>query len=316
MAKKLLAICVTLLVLVAVFVPSCGTPTTGTIEVKATLDGSPWTGAVQYTLSGATNITGTTVVNNFTVDAGSWTCAYVSGGPGIFVNITPSATQSVAAGGTKTFTLNFRTPVAPDAWVTFKSWTINGTVVDPLQGPFLVFPNTIIDCEYTEHVDGEEGEVVTVHQTSWLKIHNNGFEGQPGPSIWLHAVNHPDAVTMDPPAEKKENQTCTVDGVPVPVCTEIELVFCEWVNLDVEVDWDLKICTEYEKTINWIGFPLQGPMILQDGLPVLFEAPGMLHMQTLQLVSYACVEVEGDDDPDNDCSGDSPMLTVIFMLPP
>jgi hypothetical protein len=316
MTKRLLAVYLVLVVLLVAFIPGCTGPTTGTIEVKATLDSSPWTGSVNYTLTPASGspISGTTVAKNFTVDAGNWTCAYVSGGPGIFVNITPSTTQEVVAGGTKTFTLNFRTPATPDAWVTFKSWTINGIEVDPAQGgPFVVTVGDIIDCEYTEHVEGEQGEVVTVHQTSWLKIHNNGFEGEPGPVIWLHAVNDPGAVTMDPDAEKKENQTCTVDGVPVPYCTEIELPFCEWINLDVEVDWDLVICTEYEKTINWIGFP-QGPMA---GLPVLFEAPQpILAGQTLQLISYACVEVEGDENPDNDCSGDSPMLTVIFQLPP
>jgi len=313
MTKRLLAIYLVLVVLLAAFIPGCTGPTTGTIEVKATLDGAPWAGNVSYKLSptSGADVNGTAVAANFTVAAGNWTCAYVSGGPGIFVNITPSTTQEVVAGGTKTFVLNFRTPATPDAWVTFTSWTINGQVVDPAAGPFPVVWGDIIDCEYKEHVEGEQGEVVTVHQTSWLKIHNFGFEGEPGPVILLHAVNDPGAVTMHPDAEKKENQTCTVDGVPVPACTEIELPFCEWINLDVEVDWDLVICTEYEKTINWIGFPV--PMA---GLPVLFDAPGMLHMQTLQLVSYACVEVEGDENPDNDCSGDSPMLTVIFQLPP
>lgn len=320
MKNRVLFTCLVAVVLIALFVPSCtGTPTTGTIEVKATLDSSPWTGNVTYTLTGPAGvapINGSEVTKTFTVAAGNWACAYVSGGPGIFVSITPSATQSVAVGETKTFTLNFVTPQPPDAWVTFKSWTINGAEVDPLQGPFPVTYGDIIDCEYTEHVEGDQGQVVTVHQTSWLKIHNNGEEGQPGPSIWLHAVNDPGAVTMDPPADAKRNQTCTLEGVPVPECTEIELVFCEWVNLDVEVDWDLVICTNYTKTINWIGFPQPGPIILADGLPVLFDTlPGLLPMQTLQLISSACVDVEGDENPANDCSGDSPMLTVIFMPP-
>ena len=67
------------------------------------------------------------------MDAGNWTCAYVSGGPAAayFVNITPSATQSVTAGGNTTFTLNFATYAAHplDASATFKSWTINGVEV-------------------------------------------------------------------------------------------------------------------------------------------------------------------------------------------
>jgi hypothetical protein len=118
MRKRFVAIysvLVVAIVLLAVLVPSCTTtPTTGTIEVKATLDGSPWTGAVQYTLTGpgaASPITGTSVEDSFTVDAGNWASAYVSGGPAgaSFVDVTPSPTQSVSAGGTITFTFNFKT---------------------------------------------------------------------------------------------------------------------------------------------------------------------------------------------------------------
>ena len=124
MRGKIFSIWSVLLVLVvsiAVLVPGCGetTPTQCTIEVKATLDGSSWSGAVQYTLTGpgaASPITGTNVSDTFTVDPGSWTCAYVSGGPpaAYFVNITPNPTQSVSAGGTITFTLNFETPIGID----------------------------------------------------------------------------------------------------------------------------------------------------------------------------------------------------------
>jgi hypothetical protein len=49
-----------------------------------------------------------------TGDCGTWTIGYYSGGPvgAIFVDITPSATQTVAAGGTITFTMNFVTAAA------------------------------------------------------------------------------------------------------------------------------------------------------------------------------------------------------------
>ena len=85
-----------------------------TIEVEATLDGSPWTGALNYTLTPGSGspISGTTSVpKSFSVDAGNWTYAYVSGGPSeaYLVDITPSATQSVSGGGTITFTLNCET---------------------------------------------------------------------------------------------------------------------------------------------------------------------------------------------------------------
>jgi hypothetical protein len=102
--KKVSVICLTVAVavlLVAAFVPSCSPTEKGTIEVRATLCGEPWQGQVSYTLTlagGASPMSGTEVPKSFAnVDAGNWTCAYVSGGPaGAFlVNITPSATQSL-----------------------------------------------------------------------------------------------------------------------------------------------------------------------------------------------------------------------------
>jgi hypothetical protein len=320
MAKRLLAICLVLLVLVAVFVPSC-TPTTGTIEVKATLDGSPWTGAVQYTLTGPAGtavINGTSVDKTFTVDAGSWTCAYVSGGPGIFVNITPSATQSVAAGETKTFTLNFVSLTPMDAEVHFKTWTINGAPVDP--GWYFVGPGDWVDVEYEEHVSGEPDAHVTVHQTSWLSVHNIGPWGEvQGPPVTLHVVNAPGAVTMSPPPADKSNQQATVEGVPYQPCATVVLPWCDPVKLDVEVDWELVVCNNYTKTINWIGFnpPGAGPLFV--GADVLFESMDDFYdTVTFNLTAKACVEPgEGfeDTDPANDCTDWAPPLIVTLMLP-
>jgi copper(I)-binding protein len=117
--KKVFSIWSVLLVLlvsITVLVPGCdGEGETGTIDVKATLDGSAWSGAVQYTLTGPgaaapTIINGTSVpTTHRNAEPGSWTCAYVSGGASVFVNITPAATQSLTAGATITFTLNFVT---------------------------------------------------------------------------------------------------------------------------------------------------------------------------------------------------------------
>ena len=323
MRKRFLAICSVLsaaIVLVAM-VPGCdGGATTGTIDVDATLDGLPWSGAVEYTLTGPgaaapTIINGSSVPNSHTAEAGNWTCAYVSGGPGIFVNITPSPAQELSAGGTIGFTLNFVTPVPPpDASIEFSTWTINGLPVDPAQGPFPVWPGDWIDIEYKEHVSGEEeGAVVTVHQTSWLKVHNTGYEGvEPGPTIILHVVNAPGAVSMDPPAEDKSNQQATVGGDPVNPCDEVELPYCEEVTLDVEVDWELKICTNYTKTINWIGFPAgDGLTLVLNGAEVLFDAKVIAPWESLDLTSWACVELEGDENSDNDCTDES-VLTIIY----
>jgi len=92
MNKRLISIHLVLvvaIVLLAVFIPSCGPITTGTIEVKATLCGDPWptqgTEDVGYTLTGpGSPINGTTVPASHTVDPGSWSCGNVTAPAGTF----------------------------------------------------------------------------------------------------------------------------------------------------------------------------------------------------------------------------------------
>jgi len=294
------SILLVLLVSIAVVVPGC-TPTTGTINVDATLDGVAWTGAVDYTLTGpGTSPTGTDSVDKtFTVDPGSWTCAYVAGGPGTFVDITTSPTQSVVAGEATNFTLNFVTPVVPplDASIQFETWTINGEPVPP--GVYPIGANTIIDIEYKEHVSGEQGTNVTVDQTCWLQIHYTGGGEE---TMWLHVVNADEAVKMNPDATKLY-QDCTVEGELVKYCDEIPLFICEPVTLDVEVGWELTICTDYTKTINWLGFP-SPPDILFDA----FALPGA----TFNLTAKACIDLDGDEDEGNDCTDWCEPLTIIY----
>jgi len=327
--KKIFSIWSVLLILVisiAVVVPGC-TPTTGTIEVDATLDGVPWTGAVAYTLTpdSGSPVSGTSVDDTFTVDAGNWTCAYVSGGPGVFVSYTPDPpTQEVNAGDTVGFTLNFVTPAPMDAEVYFKSWTHNGVPIPEEQTWILVYPGDWIDIEYEEHVSGEEDAHVKVHQTSWLEVHNIGWYGEEpgGATVNLHVVNAPGAVSMDPPAADKSNQQATVNGDPVDVCSLVPLPYCDKVKLDVEVDWELVVCNNYTKTINWIGFNPGGgvPMILQSASDVVFETWNDLYDGvTFTLTSKACLEPgEGfeDTNPDNDCTDWCPALNVTFIIPP
>jgi hypothetical protein len=326
MKKLLLAICSILLISIAALVPGCN-GTTGTIEVDATLDGSPWTGAVDYTLTPGTGspVSGTSVDDTFTVDAGNWTCAYVSGGPGVFVSYTPEPpTQEVNAGDTVGFTLNFVTPTPMDASVTFKTWTHNGVPIPEEQTWILVYPDDWIDIEYEEHVSGEEDAHVKVHQTSWLEVHNIGWYGEEpgGATVNLHVVNAPGAVKMDPPAADKSNQQATVNGDPVEVCSLVPLPYCVKVKLDVEVDWELVVCNNYTKTINWIGFNPGGgePMILQSASDVVFETWDDLYSGvTFTLTSKACLEPgEGfeDTNPSNDCTDWCPALNVTFIIPP
>jgi len=327
--KKIFSIWSVLLVLVvsiAIVVPGC-TPTTGTIEVKATLDGLTWEGLVDYTLTGpgaASPISGTSVNATHTVDPGSWNCTYDGGGPGVFVDITPTPPQTVTAGETTTFTLNFVTPEDVDISVVFKTWTHNGVPIPEEQTWVLVSPGDWIDVEYTEHVSGEDDAHVTVHQTSWLEVHNIGWWGEEpdGPTVTLHVVNAPGAVTMSPPPADKSNQQATVGGVPVSWCDEVDLPYCEKVKLDVEVDWELVVCNNYTKTINWIGFnPPEGePMTLFVGPDVLFESTNDFYDGvTFNLTAKACVEPgEGFEDttPANDCTVWAPTLTITYVLPP
>jgi len=85
-------------------------PSTGTIQVNATLNGAPWFGSVSFGLTGPQTIDGTTVPATFSNrPTGSYTLSYRSGGPSgaTLTSITPSATQTLSPGGTITFTLNF-----------------------------------------------------------------------------------------------------------------------------------------------------------------------------------------------------------------
>lgn len=113
MRKNRFAICSVLvvsIVLIAALVLSCTPPEPTTINVKATLDGAPWSGAVKYSLTTTEGtINGTSVPTTHDVSPDTWTCTHVSGGPsdGYFVDITPSHTQSVSRGDTITFDLNF-----------------------------------------------------------------------------------------------------------------------------------------------------------------------------------------------------------------
>jgi len=267
---------------------------------------------VDYTLSRTGDtINGASVDKTFSVAPDTWTCAYVSGGPdgATLIGIAPSETQSLAGGGTITFTLNFETPGMPvDASIEFDTWTINGTAVDP--GWYTVGPNTIIDIQYKEHVSGEEAATVTVDQTAWIQVHNIGEWGEiEGKNITLHCVNAPGAVKMSPRATKLSQQA-TVEGIPVEPCTNTVLEYCKPVKLDVEVGWELVVCNNYTKTINWIGIPSPSD--------ILFDITDPYDSVTINLTAKACIEVgEGfeDIDPANDCTDWCPTLIVTYLIP-
>jgi hypothetical protein len=139
-------ICLVSLVLTAILPPSCTVtyesgPAIPTISVKSTLNGSPWSGTVNYMLTGmlldesTVSITGTYIGpqgSKSNVRVGNWTCIYLSyGPPGAGLDsITPSPTQRLSSSTSAiTFTLNFKTPVAPAFYLPF-----DGNLTDAVDG--------------------------------------------------------------------------------------------------------------------------------------------------------------------------------------
>jgi hypothetical protein len=89
--------------------PTPSPPAVGTVIVNATLDGSPWSGSVNYTVSGPETISGGSVPYTDAMLAGTYTITYDSGGPShaTLTSIRRSETQNLAADDAITFTLNF-----------------------------------------------------------------------------------------------------------------------------------------------------------------------------------------------------------------
>lgn len=307
------------IVLLVALVPSC-TPTTpqGTIEVKATLCGDPWAGDLNYTLTPASGspTTGTTVPKSFSMDPGSWTCAYLSGGPAgaYFVDITPSATQSVSEGGNITFTLNFE--LDQDAWIELLplTWTDNGISI---QSPeYETMPCHIIDVHFQQGVDGCPDKVVAVNETSLLMI--NYLQG-PGP-VQILAVNDPCAVNKTPEPIDKLSQVPSFNGNPVEKGWLSDPIFpgLPILQLDVETAWQLAKEIDYTKSINWFGisavpFVDPHPCVLFE--LVLLGGPGQY---TFQLVASAEVALVDDTDvnPDNNHAMGPPLLLTVFVAGP
>jgi hypothetical protein len=315
--KRLVAIysvLVVAIVLLAVFVPGCdGTK----VIVKATLCGDHlWEGAVNYTLTLAgvpSPINGTAVPTTYSnAVPGSWTCAYVSGGPpgAYLVDITP-ATQTVSEGGTITFFLNFE--LNQDAGIEFLTWTVDG---EPVQGSenltsANVTPCQIIDVHFQQWVNGCERYAVNVTETSWLSITQTG--GNPGVQIFV--VNDWCAVNKTPAPLQKFFQEPSVNNVTVSQNYSVSLALNVSTLLDVETAWQLRKGTNYTKTINWFGISEKEPMPHEC---VLFElvvpGPGQ-YMFILQTSASVALVDDVDVNHGND-QAMSPPLTLIVNVPP
>jgi hypothetical protein len=427
MKRKIVSIWSVLLILVvsvAVLVPGCeGEIPLGVIEVRATLDGSPWTGPVEYILTPASGspFGGTSVNKTFVEDPGEWTCAYISGGPGTFVDITPTETQTLAEGETITFTLNFEqcginveatlcdapwsgavdyaltgpgspingtsTPASfnvecgnwtcsydgggppgaflvditpdpiqevtgggnitftlnfeleQDAWIDIAElpWTLNGMPLPPTTPPdtfeYEAFPCDIIDVHFEQGVQGCEGYLTAVNETSWLFIHFVGyiddFIGPMAPDgpVLLYVVNDDCAVdkTAEPPAgpPDKMSQMTTLFGTYIGPGEYIELTEGVPVEVDVETIWTLVKEVDYLKSVNWFGISLLFDWLITEDAHecVLFElivphspiAGGTYHFQL-----QAAAELELMDDEDvNPGNNDTvtPILDLYVRVP-
>jgi hypothetical protein len=332
MTKRLLVIYLVLVVLIALLVPSCAGGGTGTIYVQATLCGVPWQGAVNYTLTsaaaGTAPISGTTVPASHSVDAGTWTCAYVGGGPaGTYPpSITPSATQTLSANSNITFTLNFE--LNEDAAIKWLTWTIDG---EPWQTPTLeTMPCHIIDAHFQQWVNGCVGYNVTMNETSELYMkwvsYTGDFPGAAG--VVIYVINDDCAVNKTPAPQGlppvKKSQVASFNGTPV----KDKYTWFEWpvpgigqnVTLDVETIWQLVKCVNYTKSINLFGIsktPFDPGMEHNCVLfELVFQAPGAY---TFQLTSSAKVVLvdETDVNPaNNQDMSPLPPLTLTVTVGP
>jgi hypothetical protein len=122
------------------FVLNFQSQTSSSIKVTATLNGSPWSGNVAYSITGPFKDADVTVPNTFgNLPSGTYTLTYNSGGPSgaMLSSILPSPTQTLAPNGNIVYTLNFSAVSASNLSVIASyngaAWT--GPVQFSISGP-------------------------------------------------------------------------------------------------------------------------------------------------------------------------------------
>lgn len=311
------------IVLLAALLPSCGGPTTGTIVVQATICGVPWQGAVNYALlfggGGESPVSGTSVpTTHSSMIPGIWNCAYVSGGPvGAFLNsIKPSASQTLVAGATVTFTMDFE--LDQDAGIQWLAWTGNGTPVgQPGQEYYetdcFVPPGETIDAHFAQRVDGCEGYNVTINETSWLMIQE--LQGPLLPTT-IVVVDDWCAVNKTPDPREKVSQWPSVNGTPAEKGFNFTIdPGGSPATLDVHTVWQLLKSVNYTKNIDWLG--ISSAWMFEENGPhqcVLFElvlpAPGDYLFQLQTSAEVALVD-DADVNPSNNRTQSAPLFLTV-----
>jgi|GEM_PF-463204 len=163
---------------------------TGNIRVAATMDGSPWNGQVNFRVSGPFSDSESTVPWSFNnLPPGSYTLTYNYGGPpnASLLDITPSPTLQLVAGGTGYFTMNFRSPTSSRLTVsaTLDGVDWSGGANYSIYGPFrdidTYVSHTFIDIPagtYTVSYNsgGPQGAVFTGISPSAAQVLASGAE--------------------------------------------------------------------------------------------------------------------------------------------
>jgi hypothetical protein len=240
----------------------------------------------------------------------TWNCTYVAGGPaGAFLNsIQPSASQSLVAGGTITFTFDFE--LNQDAGILFSTWTINGTPVPPGVYTPPVEVCNYIDVHFLQWVDGCTGYNVTMNETSWLQITQTG--GPPG--VQIVVVDDWCAVDKTPQPSKKLSQVPSINNVTALPGQNITLTPLVPAQLDVTTVWQLVKGLNYTKGINWFGIS-RAPFMPGVHPCVLFElvlpVGGALYQFTLQASAEVALVGNVDVNPANNQTMSPPLFISV-----
>jgi hypothetical protein len=128
--------------------------TTGSIGIKATLNGQPWSGIVHYSIGGPSSFIDQQVPRTYNnLPTGKYNITYTGGGPAgaSLVGITPNFMQTLKGGATIVFTLNFAQQpstgtISVNALLDGQPWKTmvgSGSISYSLSGPSPDSGNTI-----------------------------------------------------------------------------------------------------------------------------------------------------------------------------